>query len=446
VATSLTLLAGVISAFPSGSVVSAASSLDWPTISGGPLHHGVSPDTTINATSAGTLVQKWSQLVGRTGNAILSTPTVVYNSTLKESLVYSVSDKGTMAAYNAATGALVWKDPLGGSIESTPTVYDGTIYVGNSDGVLAEINATTGVVDCNFDLPIVAPETVPGRVQATPIVGDVDGTGPTVFFGDEGQSEKENAGHFWAVTGQGNTAGACVQKWSFDNFVDRGPLGENGGSWDEPAVTKDSTGRWVVVFGSNQPDDAVYDLDASTGTEIWRFQTTRTGSDEDVGSGPTISLPGSNGFADGVVYVAGKDRIEYALDLFTGAQIWSYNLQQTPALASDEIEIAALNQDHLYVGFGPYVFELNASTGADIWKSAKVGVSFLASPVVTGGTDDKVVFLGNTSGGEYGYSARTGKELFSADTTHNITASAAVSGGMLYFADYTGTLYAYGLP
>jgi outer membrane protein assembly factor BamB len=252
-----------------------------------------------------------------------------------------------------------------------------------------------------------------------------------------------NAGHFWAVTGQGSTSGGCVERWAFTNFAKKGPDGENGGSWDEPALTQDSTGRWIVIFGSSNPDDAVYDLDAITGAEIWRFQTKVNYSDADVGSGPTISLPGVNGFSDGVVYVAGKDRYLYALDLLTGAQIWAYDLQQTPRLDNNEVEVAALNSNHVFIGFGPYVFELDAKTGADVWKSASVGGSFLASPVVSGAAGDHAVFIGNAAGGEYAYMAANGRKLLSTDTSHGVSASAAVSDGMLYFADYSGTLYAY---
>jgi outer membrane protein assembly factor BamB len=95
---------------------------------------------------------------------VLATPTIAYNSTLGVNLVYAVNDKGVLKAFNAASGALVWKTVVGGSVESTPTVYDGTIYVGNSKGFVSEVDATTGTVDCTFNLPVVPPETVPGRV------------------------------------------------------------------------------------------------------------------------------------------------------------------------------------------------------------------------------------------------------------------------------------------
>ena len=74
------------------------------------------------------------------------------------------------------------------------------------------------------------------------------------------------------------------------------------------------------MFGTSNPDNAVYALNAASGARLWRFQTVQTGDDEDVGAGPTISAPGINGFTDGVVYIDGKDGVEYALDLLTGAE------------------------------------------------------------------------------------------------------------------------------
>jgi outer membrane protein assembly factor BamB len=367
----------------------------------------------------------------------------MYDTTLGESIVYALNDKGHLAAYNASTGTVVWQASVGGGTEATPTVYEGTVYVGNVNGTLTALNATTGAVDCKFVLPIVAPETIPGRIQATPVVGDVDGTGPTVFFGDEGQTENVIAGHFWAITGVGNSAGACQRRWMFDDWNNTGTAGDRTGSWDEPALVKDSTGRWVVIFGSSNPDDSVYDLDAVTGTELWRFQTSVSNSDADVGGGPTVTPPGTNGSAHGRVYVAGKDRRVYALDLLTGRKIWTQNLQQTPALESDEIEIPGLAAGKLYVGFAGYLFAFTASTGQLRYQTPSVGKSFLSSPTISSAPGNRALFLGDVAGGEDAFALSSGKELLSINTGSGIDDSAAVSDGVLYFGDNSGTIYAY---
>ena len=155
------------------------------------------------------------------------------------------------------------------------------------------------------------------------MVGE-DSTGPVVYFGDTGQQESENRGHEWALNGYGNTAGSCTVIWSHD--LGDSPKAKHSGSWSPPALATDSTGRELLVFGTTQPDDAIYALNAETGAQVWRFQTLKSFSDADVGAAPSISAPGVNGIADGAVYEVGKDGQEYALDLLTGAEIWTFNL------------------------------------------------------------------------------------------------------------------------
>jgi outer membrane protein assembly factor BamB len=163
-------------------------------------------------------------------------------------------------------------------------------------------------------------------------------------------------------------------------------------------------------------------------------------NDQDVGAGPAISPPGGNGFADGVVYVDGKDGIEYALDLLTGKKIWSFTLGPGSASALGVAE-AALTGTTLVVPYAGSVFALNATTGARIWQVTPGG-RIEASPAVSGGPGDQALFVGDLNKHEYGLSLQNGSQLFNATATGKIIGSAAVADGMLYFAS-GGTLYAY---
>jgi outer membrane protein assembly factor BamB len=272
------------------------------------------------------------------------------------------------------------------------------------------------------------------------VVGNVDGTGPTVFIGDAGTQESDNGGHFWAVTGVGNSAGSCQEKWMYDNWPDKGPAGTLTGVWDEPALAKNGSGTWQVVFGTSNPDQSVYALSAVNGARLWRFHTLNNGPDEDVGAGPTIGRPGSNGFSDGVVYIDGKDGIEYALDLRTGKKIWSFALGPGTGAANGVSE-AALTGNTLVACYGATVFALNATTGTVIWQATPGGMIH-ASPAVSGPSADQVLFVGDLSDTEYGLNLQTGAQVFAAATSGGLEASAAVAGGRLYFTS-GGTLYAY---
>jgi eukaryotic-like serine/threonine-protein kinase len=405
-------------------------------------HSGVAPDTAIGASSAPSLAKKWSQpLVSKSDQP---SPAVAYDPVRKQTLVYDVTFTGVASAFNASTGALVWKRTVGPNVYSSPAVYSNTVYFGDNEGTLEALNAATGAVECTFTLPVSPPATQPGRIFSAPVVGTVDGTGPTVLFGDAGVSsgsgETLNGGHMWAVTGVGNTAGSCKKRWSYNNWVNKGSNGTMTGVWIEPALAQERNGTWAVVFGTSNPDSAVYALNAVTGSLLWRFQTAQNGPDEDVGTGPTIGAPGANGFADGVVYNDGKDGIEYALDLLTGKQIWSFTLGAGSgnALAISE---AALAGNTLVVGFAGSVFALNPTTGAKIWEVTPGG-TIQASIAVSGGPGDQVLFAGDLNDHEYGFSLASGAKVFDFTTSGKIQASSAVAKGALYFTA-GGTLYAY---
>jgi outer membrane protein assembly factor BamB len=329
---------------------------------------------------------------------------------------------------------------------SSPAVSGNTVYFGTNSGTLEALNAATGAVQCVFTVPTAQPAGTAAHIFSSPVVGDVDGTGPVVFFGDPGVSSASQsyiAGHFWAVTGVGNTGGNCQEKWAYDNWVNKGKSTAETGVWGEPALVKQGNGTWAVVFGTSNPDNSVYALNAVTGARLWHFRALTRGPDEDVGAGPTISPPGDNGFADGVVYVDGKDGIEYALNLLTGEQIWSFTLGPGSQHSYGVAE-AALTGITLITCYAGSVFALNAITGAELWE-VTLGGTIEASPAVAGGTGNQVLFIGDLNKDEYGLSLQDGSQVFSASVTGNLEASAAVANGMLYFTSGS-TLYAYAPP
>jgi outer membrane protein assembly factor BamB len=413
----------------------------WPMFNHDPLHSGVSPDTVIGASTAPGLTTLWSKRLKSVHDQ--ASPAVAFNTSRNETLVYEVTYGGVASAFNASTGALVWQRAVSPNVNSSPAVYGNTVYFGDNGGTLEALNAATGAVQCTFKVPVSPPATTRGRIIGSPVVGDVDGTGPTVFFGDAGvasATEVQNGGHMWAITGVGNTAGNCKQKWSYNNWQNKGADGTMTGVWDAAGLAQESNGIWAVVFGTSNPDNAVYALNAATGARLWRFQTVQLGDDEDVGAGPTISPPGGNGFADGAVYIDGKDGVEYALDLATGHKIWSFTLGPGSGSAL-AVSTAVLAGNTLVACYAGSLFALNATTGTEIWQ-ATPGGTIEASPAVSGAAGDQAVFVGDLNDDEYGFSLATGALIFSATTTGMIQESAAVADGALYFAS-NGTLYAY---
>ena len=61
-----------------------------------------------------------------------------------DSAVYAVSGRGDIAALNAATGAMFWKQPLKIPLRSAPRVAGGMLYVLSVDNQLFALDAATG--------------------------------------------------------------------------------------------------------------------------------------------------------------------------------------------------------------------------------------------------------------------------------------------------------------
>ena len=425
----------VLTAVPTRAAAVAPTD-DWPMFGHDQAHTGVSPDTSPAASNVAGLTLKWKTFVGSKAG-IVASPEVVYNSTLGEDLVYAATQgsPGFVMAMNAATGAPVWTHQLGGAIRDSPAVSHNTVYVGTHDHSLYALNATTGALVCSY--------ATSGMIESSPAVGNVDGSGDVVFFGDIGLGEKFNAGHEWAVNGVGNTNGNCTLKWSFNSFgVTTG--GTRTGSWSSPGLAQDATGRWLDVFGSTNPDDSVYALNAVSGSEAWRFATT-TGGDSDVGAGPDITAPGVNGITDGAVYLPGKHQVFYALDLTKGTLLWSFNLKANAGSGAKSICTPALLGDNVICPYNTFVYDFNAVNGTLIWRSPPIAAgTFIASAAISGAPGDQVIFAGDTAGTEHAYALSTGAPLFSYPAPPSIVSSTAVASGMIFFGGVDGNEYALG--
>jgi outer membrane protein assembly factor BamB len=168
--------------------------------------------------------------------------------------------------------------------------------------------------------------------------------------------------------------------------------------------------------------EGLYALDAATGDLVWRFDT-----ELPLGNSPTVS--------NGVVYVAGYDRKLNALDATTGAKLWSFDgatagYDANPLVVENKVIIPSRDGTVYAIGtngtaqqgqliwkyrsggsihLSPaykdgkvffaandnYAYALDVSTGALIWKSAKLPGDGYHSwwPVIF---NDKVIFSAAT--------------------------------------------------
>ncbi len=443
---SFLLVAGLAVAGLAAPAVAArpAGQVDWPMFHRDPAHKGVSTETAITTGNVGDLGLRWQ---ANTGSPAFTSPAVVYNQALDRVLVYVANQDGTFGAYDAATGDRVWYFKVPAHLQSSPAVFKGTVYFGASDHRLYALNATTGALQCTF--------FTGGAIAASPLVVDPDGAGPqgrTVYFGDNGLTGTDDGGHIWAVHGVDPTDAFrnCSVAWSFDRFGDPPGSETTSGSWAPPALGVDGDGRPIVVVGGSSPDNSVYGLDAVSGARIWRYETQTFTMDNDVGAGATISAPGVHGFANGVAYVAGKNRIVYAINLKTGNLIWQFSIREdSPTAGGATRSTAALLGNKLFIGYGAGVYALDATTGAKIWKTQRsAGIStmeVISSPAITGPARRRVLFVGDLAGTVYAFDVQSGNDLWSYRTGGFIYGSPAVSAGRVYIASSDAFLYAFGL-
>jgi outer membrane protein assembly factor BamB len=391
---------------------------NWPMFRDGPAHLGVSPETAISTTTASTLTAGWTASVG---TASYSSPAVVDLKALGEPVVF-VGGASGVAAYPASGGAALWTFATSKAVDSSPAVYNGVVYVADANGTLYALNAKNGDLRCSL---------ATGQfMQSSPVVvRDPDGSGAIVY---DDTDVTPGPGQVFAMYAPGNTHGSCTEAWTWDSWTV-----QPGGSFSSPGYAKNAKGINVVVFGSVDPDNSVYALNAKTGAKIWTYRTNDTTANDDVGAAPTISAPGVNGFADGVVYITGKDKVTYAFDLTTGSLIWQDSLDIGKA---GDIAGSALVGNTLYVDSDTGVYALNATTGAQVWHVLSQ-TAFYSSPAVSGPAGDQVLITGNLKGDLYALNLATGATLWTQrPDTAGYWSSPTVSQGTIYITGKDGQL------
>jgi eukaryotic-like serine/threonine-protein kinase len=398
-------------------LASGSSAYDWPELHRDPQLGGYAANGTVSTANAGSLGVRWAVDLY---SATLDSPVIAYDSSLHETVAYVGTDQGNFYAINLATGAIVWADNLSGPVRSSPLVSDGAVWVGTvSSPTIYKLNASTGAIECS--------QKATAPLLSSPVAATPPGGTASVYFATD---------DVFSIS-----AATCAVQWTFS--------GGTTGTWDPLAYVVDATGEPLVLFGSDDPTDTAYAADAVTGAEVWHYKTAK-GHDFDIGSGLTISVPGVNGFADGVAYVPGKDGFVYALDLATGAVLWTASLGSSGGEPNESLSTAALDGTNLVVGDAIGVEDLNAMTGALVWsyhtpttsKIVPPGSSeVISSPAISGSAGHEVVAFGDLGGAFRVLSLATGAQVYDYRTGSWLSGSPAISKGDILVGSSDGFLY-----
>ena len=251
---------------------------NWPMFRGNPSHSGVSPETGINTTNASTLTAGWSASVAP---GAYSSPAVVNLKALGGEPMVFVGGSSNFDAFPASGGAPLWTFPVKHR-SSTPRPRCSTASSTSPRTTAPFMRSTPRMAKlrCSYVHPPIHRGVPRGRRRPRWLrAGDVYGQLPA----DRGTGRR-----------MGDLRPRQHPRFLYQGlgvrWVDHRP-----GTWSPPAYGANANGIPVVVFGSDDPDNSVYELNANTGAMLWTYRTNRTTADDDVGASPTISAPGVNG-------------------------------------------------------------------------------------------------------------------------------------------------------
>jgi outer membrane protein assembly factor BamB len=280
-------------------------------------------------------------------------------------VVYVADGGGGVEAYEAATGSVRWKVSLGNPVNTSPAIGGGLLVVGDGAGDVVALDIRDGSRRWIY--------STAGEVRSSAAI--VDGV---VYVG----SADGNLYALNLTTGE--------KRWAFDagGAVTRSPavdagivyVGAAGGTLSAVDITSGRL-RWQRALGPGQIaapavanglvvaasglDDltaphSLFVLDALSGDVRQRF------------SAPPGELLVIAALADGSVFVAGGDGYVYAVDLGTGALLWTFDGHGS--LGAQHESVDALAGATLYVAGGDQaVYSVDAHTGTQVWRQEVTG-------------------------------------------------------------------------
>lgn len=325
-----------------------------------------------------------------------------------------------------------WRTETGGQISASPTVADGTLYLGNNNGVLYALDVGTGEILWKAQVPnplmsapliygdlLIVGEGDPTSRTSSPSEPVSVGQGPSALIGLDRASGKirwqtmlngsamptpaiingilvhhDGAGY---ITGLNPTTGEKHYSHSIGSMASMTAMLPVG---DSDFIT--------AGVGSN----AVWRFRADDGAVVWRSSFSKGASG--IGDCPQVS-DGRRVFCDYVSpvlpdtsTVIGDLTVErvYALDVGSGLPVWDIALEGGSLPIRNEAAIPMLAGGVLYLGssIAPWMHAIDAATGMLVWEMPTRGT-------VKGGIVDVngVIYFGDLGGYLWAMDAKTGR-------------------------------------
>jgi eukaryotic-like serine/threonine-protein kinase len=290
---------------------------------------------------------------------------------------------GVLFALDPLSGAKKWQVQMPDGISATPSVVNGILYVSCWDKKIYALDATNGTKKWEFLHGKPNDRSAPMVVNGLVYVGgqpkiycldantgvkkwEFEGDG---IYGWEASPTVVNGVVYASIRGGGSKSGMYAldaitgaKKWGPIDALDAYFLTQSS-----PAVVNGLVYAGYEYFNSSGLGGFIA-IDANTGATKWKFKAEK----EFVYSSPTVS--------NGIVYMGSWDKKFYALDATTGVKKWEFltggSINSSPIVSNGIV----------YFGSGDYKFyAVDAATGVKKWEAMTEISSVDSSPVVFNG-------------------------------------------------------------
>jgi polyvinyl alcohol dehydrogenase (cytochrome) len=453
--------------------------VNWP-FAGGNLNdtRDAAAEHIIGLSTVSTLKPRWTLT---TGGNVSATPTVV-NGT-----VYVPDWGGNLWAVSAATGKVVWKNPvsrysrIAGDISRTsPAYWNGLLVTGEGvqtiptrlGAYMLGINAGTGSplwrtrVDSDPTAIITSSAVISNGVAYVGVSSKAQAVGGLVTFRGSVVALNARTGKvLWKryTVPTGYTGGAV---WGSTPVVDnsRGLLYVDTGNNESvpPGVCNSPTQTGCAPVSPADYIDSILALSLRTGRIVWARRTLTSdtsskthhyGPDYDFGAGPNLYQTTLHGKPVQLLGAGQKSGLYWALNPATGKVVWKTEagpggmgggIMWGTATDGRRVYVSIGNTNHVKYTIvsasgkkstttGGFWAALDAATGKILWQTADPQLAKDTDAVTVG---NGVVYVGSmAAAGDtmYALDAATGLIKWRFDSGGAVTSGAAVVNGTAYW-------------
>ncbi len=324
----------------------------------------------------------------------------ISNVAIADGLLYAADLSGFLCCFDVKTGQRHWQHDMLAGVWGSPTVVDGKVMLGNTDGELY-------VLEHGKSLKQLALNDMQHTIYTTPVAanGVLYITTRRFLYAIE-QPHAQLALDQWPMfrgnpqlTGlaRGTLPDELHVRWKYETA--------------EPITSTAAIVDGVVYVGSD--DGKLYALDLATGQPRWTYAI-----EDMIESSPTV--------VGGLVIFGDDAGVLHACDAKTGAARWKFETD------GQIISSANYYRGHVIFGsYGGHVYCLRLEDGKQIWKYA-AEERVHATPTLAG----THVFFGGCDGHLHVVDARNGTRINHIPLGSVTGASATVDGTRLFLGTY----------